>query len=245
MTDKTYIGKGKVYIKEENQATAELRELGNCSELSINIQEEIKKVLNYQTSGGGTQNEVRRIESVGVSIRMLELSKENLALALLGGESSPAGASVTGEAITARGAGELVRLAHPDPTAVTVTGTGGTPTYVADTDYEVRAGGIVPLSGGSISSGTALEVDYTYAAYEKLEALTESNKVYQLFFEGLNEAQSGKSALVDLWRVRVGAAEQIALLGDEFGELVVTGEVLQDSTKTSGLSQYFRQQLAA
>lgn len=241
MADKTYIGKGKVYIKEEG-ATAALAEMGNCTALALSITEDVKKALNYQTAGGGTLNEVRRIESVVLSMTLQELSRENLARALLGSESAVTGDTVTDEAITGY-VGQLARLAHPNPTSVTVTGTGGTPTYVAGTDYEVRAGGIYVLSGGSISNGTALLVDYTYATYDKVEALVNSNKVYQLFFEGLNEAQSGKAALVDLWRVRLGASEQLALLGDEFAELTVSGEVIADSTKAAGTSQYFREQL--
>lgn len=51
-------------------------------------------------------------------------------------------------------------------TAVTVTGAGGTPTYVLNTDYVLDAanGRIQIVSGGGIADSTAILVDYTPAA---------------------------------------------------------------------------------
>lgn len=48
--------------------------------------------------------------------------------------------------------------------AVTVTGTGGTPTYVLNTDYSLntQTGQITRISSGSIAEGATVEVDYTY-----------------------------------------------------------------------------------
>jgi hypothetical protein len=51
--------------------------------------------------------------------------------------------------------------------SLVVTGTGGTPTYVLDTDYQLvnaTTGEIKILSTGSITSGLAIEFDYTSAA---------------------------------------------------------------------------------
>lgn len=239
MADKTYIGKGKVYAKVKG-ASAELKELGNCSSLTISIQEEVREIQNYQVASGGTLNEVRQITGAEIQMSLHEILTDNLDIILRGSSSADTGAAITTEAVTGY-ADSLSRLAHSGTlTSVTVTGSGGTPTYVADTDYEVRNGGIYVLSTGSISNGTALEVDYTYATTDVIEAMFTSAQEYVLFFDGLNEAQSGKPFQVDVHRCRFGVGENFGLIQDDFAEFSVTGKALADTDKGSSVSQYFK-----
>lgn len=238
MADQSYIGSGKCYLREVGSATP-LAEIGNVSELGLKIDEETKELRNYQTPGGGVLNEVRRVKSVEVTINLRELKPTNLAMALYGDTSAVASGSVLDEVVTAYKGG-LCRLAHANPTAVVVTNSAGTTTYVASTDYEVRPGGIYILAAGAITDAQALKVDYSYAAQDVIQALTQSGKTYELMFEGLNEAQSGKPFLVDVWRFRPGAAQDISLIGDDFMALKLTGKALADNSKATGTSQYFR-----
>jgi hypothetical protein len=124
---------------------------------------------------------------------------------------------------------------------VVVTNEAGNVTYVAGTDYEVRPGGIFIIAAGAIADAAVVKVDYSYGAEDVIQALTSAAKEYVLFFEGLNEAQSGKPFLVDAYRVRFGATKNFSLIGDNFAGFELTGAVLKDSTKTgAGVSQFFK-----
>ncbi|ATG73681.1 hypothetical protein AN401_07260 [Zobellella denitrificans] len=103
-----------------------------------------------------------------------DFSPENAALFLVGSTGSVAQSNtpVTDEAHTVN-QGRFYQLgtSSTNPggvrnvSAVTVTGAGGTPTYVAGDDYVVHAemGMLQIVSGGGIANDTAILVDYTPA----------------------------------------------------------------------------------
>jgi len=63
----------------------------------------------------------------------------------------------------------------------------------------------------------------------------------EIVFDGLNEAQSGSPVVVDVWRAKAGAAEELALIGDEYGALTLPYALLLDTAKeAAGESGYFR-----
>jgi len=66
----------------------------------------------------------------------------------------------------------------------------------------------------------------------------------ELSFGGINEADSGNAVLVDAFRVKLGAAKKLGMIGTDFASLEITGEVLIDSTKSgAGISKYMRVQM--
>ena len=116
----------------------------------------------------------------------------------------------------------------------------GKTTLVSGTDYEVRSGGIMVYAVATIA-GEVWTIGYTKAAVEHLEALTSSAKEYELLFEGLNEARSGKRTIVRAYRVKAGALANLSLIGDDYGVAECTGKLLKDTTKTgNGVSTYFK-----
>lgn len=240
MEQYAYYGAGKAYVRVVG-AAAGLKELGNVSALTFNVTPQQETLPDYTQTGGGTYAEIRRIESVEASITMHDLNPHNAALALLGASAAVTGAAVTDEAHTAYD-DSMIKLAHPGPySSVVVTGSGGTPTYVADTDYEVRPGGIFILSTGSIADAAALLVDYTYLTYDKVEAIVNASQEYEILFDGLNEARSGKRVRLEAYKVRLSPTQALDLISQAFLELQVTGTVLKDTTKTgAGISQYFK-----
>lgn len=246
MTD-TYIGKGTVYLGLRNGSDA-LRDIGNCSILSFAAEEETREMIDYQNAGGGKLNELKRISGVSMEITMLELKPENIAIAVFGTASAVSAGTVTDEAHSLVKQGGLVPFANiPDPAqSVTVTGTGGTPTYVEDTDYRRVTAGIEIIVGGSIADDTALLVDYTKKAGNVVEALLNSGLEYRMVFSGVNEAESGRQVVVTAHRVKFGPGQSLGFIGDEFAELQVTGEVLKDPAITAaGKSQFYKAELAA
>lgn len=117
------------------------------------------------------------------------------------------------------------------------------PEVPAAGNYEVRPAGIYILPDATgLADDEEIMVDYEYADYAIIEALTSKPKELELIFEGLNEADSGKPVVVNIWRASQGVASSLALLQEKgFVNLKVTGSIMQDSTKTGeGVSKYYR-----
>lgn len=167
MANYAYMGKGIVKLAPEGGGTA--RDVGNVSALSFNINENIIKLPNYRTAGGGTYSQVNRIESVEFTATLHDLSPENLAMVLFG-------------------------------------------TVTED----------VPNSKATI------------------QALTTGAQTFKMEFDGVNEAATGRTVKVTVHKAKIGAAQGLGFIGDEFGALEITGEVLIDtSIVATGESQFF------
>lgn len=299
-TDYSYIGSGKVYLRDRSLATqVGLIEVGNCSQLNFAVTEDVKELKDFTQPGGGTQNEVRRISAVECQITMHDISAANLARALYGAASSVASAGVTDEAHTAYpGAmislanmpaatpaytveavattranstavalGAFIKPATPNtfiykvttagttdsapptfPTTIGATVTDGTAVITcagklapaSGTDFDPRAGGIYVNAGVVMAGGVPWLIDYTKAATDVVEALVTSGKEYELVFDGLNEARSSKRVRVTAHRVKIGALQNLSLIGEDYAAAEATGKLLKDTTKNgTTISQYF------
>jgi hypothetical protein len=87
-------------------------------------------------------------------------------------------------------------------------------------------------------------VGYTKKAGNAVEALLNSAQEYEIFFDGLNEARSGKAATIHAFRVKLGAAKDLALIGEDYAVLELEGAVLKDTSKNgTTISQYFKAQI--
>jgi hypothetical protein len=113
-------------------------------------------------------------------------------------------------------------------------------------DFSATPAGLRILDDAAVTDGEQAGIDYTKANSDVVEALTKSGQEYELVFEGLNEARSGKAVVVVVHRGKIGAAQQTQLIGEEFVALTMTGKVLKDTSIVGeGLSQYFVSKLAA
>lgn len=306
--DYSYIGVGKLHLRIAGSASP-LAFVGNCSALSFNVSEETQELKDYTQGGGGTYNQVRRVDGVEVQMTLHDLSPDNLARAVFGDTSAIVAGTATDENVGAAYAGGLSPTAFPINTASSVTvehaehaataranstaydegdyyvpatpngyvykctvaGTSagsppsfgttvggttvdGTATFrnvgkallVVDDDYNVSAGGITLTDAPALYDGEELVVTYTKAAGHTIEALLNSAQEYELFFDGLNEARSGKPVLVHAYRVKLGATNGLSLIGDDYYAGEQSGEVLKDQTKNgTSISQYFRSQIVA
>ncbi|MBS3936500.1 MAG: hypothetical protein KGZ43_10030 [Sulfuritalea sp.] len=239
MTQKTYIGKGSIYV--DNGSTG-LVPLGNCSKLTLSVDEETKEILDYENAGGGLVNSLSRVSAVKLAITCHNFEADNLALAVRGAATPTVSvAPILDEALTARKGALLPTARLVNPAApVTVTGPGGTPVYAAGADYAVKTGGIFIPTTSAIANAAALLVDYTPLADDLLQALTASGLNYRLVFDGLNEADSGKPAFYDFFKCAF-APSGFDLIGDDFAGFELAATVLKDASKAGlGVSQYFR-----
>ena len=167
MANYAYMGKGVVTLELEGGAGGPV-DVGNTSALSFNINENIIKLKNSRSGGGGTYAQVNQIESVEVAMTIHDLSPENLAMVLFGTTSSASDVAT-------------------------------------------------------------------------IEALTTGAQTFKMVFAGVNEVNTGQTVTVTAHRVKIGAAQGLGFIGDDFGALEITGEVLIDtSIVTAGLSQFFK-----
>lgn len=114
-----------------------------------------------------------------------------------------------------------------------------------NTDYTRVRAGIIAKAGGKLADGDAVTVSYSALPDNVVQAMVNSGLEYHLVFDGLNEAKSGKPVIVDAFKVKFNPAQALNLIGDEFAELVIEGDVIKDDTKSgAGISQYFTVRMA-
>lgn len=305
MTDYSYIGVGKLHLRVAGSASP-LAFVGNCSALRFSVTEETKELKDYTQAGGGTYNEIRRIESVECQMTLHDLSADTLARAVFGttqditsgirskenvGAAYPGGLLVTeypldtqqavtveaveGDGVSGWQQSQAYALdSYVQPTVsngyfyrCTTAGTSGSgepswPTTVgatvsdgstaiwtcagkvaltADVDYVATAGGITLLDSAAVAPDESLQVSYTKAVGRSVEALLRASQEYELFFDGLNEARSGKPVRIHAFRVKLGATSGLDLIGDDYYAGEQAGKLLKDTTRNGvSESQYFR-----
>lgn len=239
---------GQLYAAPYGAAGAVPMPVGNVLELSLEHAEDVQTQEDMTRLGGGIHAEVRRVKEVKFKAKLADLNVINLTRAVLGTAQAVAGATVADEPHTAA-LGGLLRLAHIQPTAVTIKkgpDVGTATPVTAPGNWEVRPEGVYLLpEAAGIADADKLWVSYTYGAYASIEALTTKSIELALTFGGLNEADSGKPTVVDIYRCSQGVTKTLAMLGKSFGALDVEGSVLMDPTKTgAGISRYYKTSLA-
>lgn len=230
---------GQLYARPYGSAAARVP-VGNVLALELTHDEEVKKQQDMTRLGGGTYAQVRRIGGVALKMELADWNPVNFTRSVFGTAAVVVGAAVVDEPVVAYKGG-LIRLAKPQPTLVTVKKAAVT---IDPANYEVRAEGIFVPEASTILDADALTVSYTHPEHVNIEALTSAAPELELSFGGLNEADSGKPVIVDIWRLGAGIAKTLALLASDFGSLEVEGEVLVDPTKSGvGISRFYRAQM--
>lgn len=243
--DFSYVGKGEIHIRQRG-APEGLMPFGNCSGLELAIETNRISQPDFRSPGGGEANAIDRITSVSLTVVALELSGLVLSVAMRGTSLDVAGGTtVTGERYTAyQGAliafRELPDLTDPANTLTVTIDPAGTPTVATlDTDYTVTRAGVKIIKGGGIADGDTVDVAYTKAAQNIVQALVASAREFELVLNGLNEAQSGKAVMIRVHRIKFSPTSGLQLIGDEFAEASIEGSALIDTGVVgTGLSQY-------
>ena len=235
---------GQVYAKVYGKP-GELTPIGNVLELSLEQDEDVQEQEDMTVLGGASHAEVRRVKKVKLKAKIADLNVVNLARSILGTVEGIDAGTVVGEAFSPTALGVLLDLEHIDPTDVVIKkGPAAASAVEVDMEgnYEVRPEGIFLLSDATdITTTDKLWIDYSYGEYAAIEALTAKAPELQLRFGGLNEADSGKAMVVDIWRCSQGVTKQLSLINKGFGALDIEGTLLQDPTKVgTGLSKFYR-----
>ena len=238
-----YLGKGKIRLAPfESGDSFWLRafeDIENTSVFRFSFAEQEITLADYTNAGGGIDASQKRIESVTGQIDPRHYTAANLARVLWGSSTAVAATPITGEAHKLRLGKFIPTKRIIDTSVAPVVKKGADP--IATTDYTVSAGGItfkptVALSGAI--EGDNIVIDYTPKAGANIQAIISSAPTVSLHFEGVN-AYNGKAMIVHGHKVKLGVAQNVDFIGDDFGTLTISLTFEKDDTITTpGLSQY-------
>lgn len=129
-------------------------------------------------------------------------------------------------------------------TAVTVKGSGGTPTYIEDTDYSVDYPGarIRRITGGGISDPSTVEVDYSYVTLTAKKIKVSKNQVdTQAAVRYSHALANGETLEIKLYNAYVSEDIEVQHTMDGgLAEWTVTWRAMQVDAQTGEELGYIR-----
>jgi hypothetical protein len=231
MSSRGFLGAGDLYI---NRIVAGVSQGWTgpfeCSKFEIKPNVELKEMT---SKGKSTYGQV--IESVAVqqpsdfTVELPEVNKESLALALLGTTAAinQGSGSVTNEAVVADH-GIWVPLSKAALSAVVVTNSAGSTTYVNGSDYLVNTdlGMLKVLADGDITDGQTVHVDFTHAAITgtQIKGATSADVRAKFRLDGKNQAD-GLPAIVNVHEGVIAADAAFDFLADDFNTVSLPGRM--------------------
>lgn len=240
-----FIGKGKMRIARYDSgasfALRKFRDIENTSEATLSFTENEQTLPDYQDASGGTDASYKRIETVTLAISPRHYTPENLADAVWGSTTAVAATPITGEASVCR-LGAFVPTAKLIDMTVAPVVKKGVDTVDA-ADYTVHPSGIewkASVTTVGLTDEDAVTIDYTPKVSVDIEALISTAPEVSVWFEGVN-AVDGKYTVLHAFKGKIGVAQGIGLIGDDFGTLALTITIERDETiVASGKSKFFK-----
>jgi hypothetical protein len=232
---KLLLGRGKVYFDrfDDNGVKTGERFLGNCPTFEITpTVEDIKKYSSASAAGDLIASDVLRT-SLALRIVGDEFSKENLAMALFGDNSTLAQttAAITDESILAVQQGCYYPTLYRQISAVVVTSDPAGTTYVLGTDYSVDAvtGRIYIIPGGGIADDDDILVDYTYATILLNTVRGMNTRAVKGFIRFIGDPARGPKYECQVWRAAIHADGAMGFISDEYANFTMTGDIESDA----------------
>lgn len=209
---------------------------GNAPEATISLSAD--ELTHKESYTGNRTTDARIITelSASISITVDDFKEANFVVASFGAAAAISGGAVTGEAVlaTVPVVGERYALkATGRVSAVTLYGNA---VAISNTKYTVDASGVIVFSdvSGIVAPITA---DYTNAAARQVGVLKTAPPEKHIRIDGYNTARtvSGdfERVVAEAFKTRFNPLENLGLINDEFGTMVLTGSVLVDTTKAA------------
>jgi hypothetical protein len=225
-----FLGSGRIYVDRKVGSTYQgLKLIGNATKFEIKENSEKKeRVSKDRANYGSALNTVFVKKPAEVNITLDDLDRDNLALVFLGDASAVTvtGSTVSDEVVTGY-KDRIFKTAKRKISSVVLTNSAGETTYVLNTDYEIvdaDLGLIKVLSGGAITDGQSLKIDYTYGSMtsNKVAGGTNSNVIVKILFDGVNQADQSK-AVVNVFEAVLSPTSGVDFLSDEFTSIELAG----------------------
>lgn len=243
-----FSGQGKVYLHTRDASGNPLGGafLGNVPDLKVSLNTEVEEHIESTSGLRLTDARLQKANKASISFSLEDFSKENLAIALFGTISAQGTGTVTNEALPNPATlDQLYLLAKQNVSSLVVKDSTGTPKTLAAGQYtsNLKAGSLIindKTTGGPYTE--PFKADYSYAAADQIAMFTQAIPERWLRFEGVNTADGNNVVLVDLYRISFDPLSDLDLINSTIAKFPMKGNVLLDSTKTSGgaLGQFGR-----
>ncbi|MFM2054254.1 MAG: hypothetical protein RL456_2291 [Pseudomonadota bacterium] len=234
-----FIGAGDVYIAPINSdgSRGKMVDIGNTTKLAIKPNSDIKEQKSKKRDSYGQVLETAALQQPAeLSVTLETVNREGLRYAFMGADTaySQTSGTVTDEDAIAVLDG-WVKLAAEDISAVVITNSGATTTYVLGTDYvlNTRMGMFKALSTGAITEAQALKVDYTKAAFTG--AAIRGNVQPQIRAYMLLDGQNlvdNSIGIMEVYEVVLTPSSEFDWFKDDFNTIELTGKLKTPSGKT-------------
>jgi hypothetical protein len=229
-----FLGQGKLYVaaRDANGKPLAQRWLGDVSAAKFAMK---TTSVEQKESYSGQRLTVKTIitgKEAMIDLTLLEINRDNLALALFGKVTQVASGSATNEVLpTGLVIGDRVSTKYPKISAVVVKDSATTPVTVPPANYTVNAdtGGIdFKIVTGFTQPFT---VNYTYAALENVSLFTAPQPELFIRYEGINLAENNAPVILELYKVKTEPLKDLALITDKIADMNISCNVLIDDKK--------------
>lgn len=245
MSDYYVLGQGKVFLDEIDPITKRAKEksryVGNVPEDGFIIAPQTQTLEHFESYTGFNRKDQKfeNQQMAQVTIRMENIDKENLAVAMFGNSLSIAAGTVTAEAHTAH-RGYSFHLNRINATAFTSLTSAETEptTYVAGTDYQIvnlKTGEIfIPEDSGIFtpSNPDAVQVraNYTAGEMDRVTGFSRINTELWVRFNGVNIAGDQAPIIAEVFKVRFNPVSALDFIKNNFPgmQLELIGEALYE-----------------
>ena len=228
---------GKMYAAAvSNGVPGAFRFLGNVPEGNLQFSTD---VFTHPESTTGQRLEDLRIprnKSAKINNTHKDFIKENLALSFNGAASSISSGSVSNEALpSGLVAGDFVRTAKPNISALVVTDSAGSPvTLTAGTHYEITSAVHGTIKFINVASFTQpFKLAYSNGLASNVNMFTQPAQELWLKFDAIETVSGANNKLIELYRVLFDPTSDMQLWHNEIGKLPLSGSVLYDASKAS------------
>ena len=229
------LGKGKVFIDRLDSSNARTGEVFVGSTPAFEITPTPEEIKLYSSASAGAPLLASDVIRTTLALRITgsEFDLENVARAFYGDVSTveQTGDDVVAQAVLSVQQGRYYDLGKRVISAVVVKDSVPT-TYTVTDDYLVDAteGRVYIVPGGAIADDTDLLIDYTYGtiALDSVRGMNQTSVKCYIRFVG--DPTAGPTWTVEIWRASVRADGAIALIGDEYAEWALTGDIESDAT---------------
>jgi len=233
---KYFRGQGALFIGSRDATTGKptgLTFVGDLSSAELTPNVERSELI--ENTSGNSAVAVSAIKSVkyNMAIAMRSIKPAHLAIALSATLTTVTGGSVTDEAHTAY-LDKFTALDYNKISSVVITNVGATVTYVLNTDYVINAdaGMIEFISGGTITDGTPVLIDYAYASQQHVKS-DPGNLERYVVFAGINTANNDKQTRCEIYKVKFDPSV-LSLITDDVADMQLAGVVELDTLRAAG-----------
>lgn len=244
---KTFSGAGRVYLAKRGTTgvTGKFVHLGNAPQLKIGLKTDNEDLYESMSGNQLLMKRIPRKKTADVSLQVTNADMANIALGLYGTNEAVSSGTVTSGDYTAYLNGEI-DLGKVNVSLVVIKDAAtGLITYEVNKNYTVDADfGTVHFfttaeqtakgAVANIAEAEALHINFSYAAFDRVNAFTTTGDEYVLIMEGINISESGQKFKVTVHRFIPEPMKDWSLIDDKTQTIDISGAALADTSRAEG-----------